>query len=97
MNLSTSIALLLPALVGGTAVVLTADDLYGIYERANAKAAEVQTRNDAQLLEAAQLMYEASTGKRNASVEELVAAGYLKPEFLTRERVSAGTPLPTSE
>lgn len=97
MNLSSSLALLLPALVGGTAVVLTADDLYGIYARATAKAAEVQTRNDAQTIEAAQLMYEASTGKHNASAEELVAAGYLKPEFLTRESVKPATPLPTSE
>lgn len=95
MNFSSSLALLMSALVGGTAVVLTADDLYGIHERATAKAAEVQARNDAQMLEAARIWYQVEGGPADATPEQLVAAGYLKPEFLTRERVTPGT-LPQS-
>lgn len=87
MNLSSSLALALSAVVGGSVVVLTADDLHQVYVDANNMAASVQEKNDAQLLEAARLMHEMQTGRQNASVEELVAAGYLKPEFLKREKV----------
>jgi len=95
MNFSSSLALLMSALVGGTAVVLTADDLYGIHERATARAAEVQARNDAQMLEAARIWYQVEGGPAGASVQELVDKGFLKPEFLTRERVTPDT-LPQS-
>ena len=37
-------------------------------------------------------MHEMQTGRQNASVEELVAAGYLKPEFLTRQKVQREEP-----
>lgn len=87
MNLNTAIALLLPAVVGTTTVALTAEDLAAVYAEGTAKAAWVQEQNDKQLLEAARLMYEMDTGKRGATEQELVAAGYLKPEFLTREAV----------
>jgi hypothetical protein len=96
MNFSSSLALLMSALVGGTAVVLTVDDLFGIYERATAKAAEVQARNDAQMLEAARIWYQSQGGPADASVQELVDKGFLKPEFLTRERVTPASPPPTS-
>lgn len=57
----------------------------------------MQERNDAQTVEAARIWYQLQGGPADASEQELVDKGYLKPEFLTRERVTLDTPLPTSE
>lgn len=97
MNFNLALSLLVPALVGGTVVALSAEDLTSIHNHAMEKAAEVQARNDAQTLEAARLMLELGGGKPNASAEELVAAGLLKESFLSRERVTPQSPVPTSE
>ena len=96
MSLNSSLTLLLASLGTATAA-LTAVELSEVYTEAAAKAAQVQTKNDAQTLEAARIWYQLQGGPANASEQELVDKGYLKPEFLTRERVMHGTPLPTSE
>lgn len=85
--MNQALALLLASLAMSGGVLITGAELAGIYNEATAKAARVQAQHDAQLVEAAQLMYQAANGGKVATVEQLVAAGYLKPEFLTREKV----------
>lgn len=98
MNLNLALTLLLPALVGGTLVAVTAVDLAQIHDEARGKAAIVQAQHDAQTLEAARILFELNTGRAPADEQELVARGYLKESWLTRERVDT-TPLtlPASE
>lgn len=83
----TGLPLLLASLAVSGGVLLTSAQLAGIYNEATAKAAKVQAQHDAQLVEAAQLMYQSANGGQVATVEQLVEAGYLKSEFLTREKV----------
>lgn len=96
MSLNSSLTLLLASLGTATAAI-TAVELSDVYTEATAKAAQVQERNDVQTLEAARIWYQLQGGPADASEQELVDKGYLKPEFLTRERVEPATPLPTSE
>ena len=96
MSLNSSLTLLLASL-GTATVAITAAELSEVYTEASTKAAQVQARNDAQTLEAARIWYQMQGGPANASEQELVDKGFLKPEFLTRERVKPATPLPTSE
>lgn len=92
MNLTTTISVLLAGLSSTAGVALTADYLWQAHEAAVASAARIQAQQDAQLLEAAVVMYQAQFGtSATPSVEQLVEAGYLKPEFLTRERVQVQT------
>jgi hypothetical protein len=93
MTPSTALSVLLPALVAGALAVVTADELSAIHAGAAKTVAEVQARNDAQTLEAARVLYEMSGGPAEASAEELVAHGYLKPSWLTRERVAVPEPV----
>lgn len=92
MNLSTAIALL-AAGVGTTTVAVTSDELLSVYESAMSVAARVQQQNDAQLVKAARIAYAMNMGHaplgRAPTEAELVAAGYLESEFLTRERVES--------
>lgn len=92
MNLNLALTVLLPALVGGTLAVVTATDLAVIHDEAKGKAAAVQAQHDAQTLEAARILFELNTGRAPADEQELVARGYLKESWLTRERVDT-TPL----
>lgn len=88
MNMNVAIALLLTALTGAGTVALTADQLWNIHASASQTLQRVQATNDAQLLEAATVLYQLQTGQSDTpSVERLVELGYLKPEFLSRERV----------
>lgn len=86
MSLNSSLTLLIASLSTATAAI-TAAELSGVYTEAAAKAAQVQERNDAQTLEAARTWYQLQGGPADASEQELVDNGYLKPEFLTREKV----------
>ncbi len=92
MTLQLALTILIPAAIGTGVLAITVADLVAVHEKASGRAAEVQAMNDAQMLEAARLMHEMQTGKRNATEEELVAAGLLKPSWLTRERVDT-TPI----
>lgn len=96
MSLNSSLTLLLASLGTATAAI-TAVELSEVYTEAAAKAAQVQERNDVQTLEAARIWYQLQGGPADASEQELVDKGFLRPEFLTRERVEPATPLPTSE
>lgn len=88
MTPNLALSVLCTALVGGAVTVLTVDDLSAIHAGAAKKAAEVQAVNDAQTLEAAQVLYELNGGPAHASAEELVTKGYLKPAFLARQKVA---------
>lgn len=96
MSLNHPLTLLLAAL-GTTTAALTAAELSAVYNTAADKAADVQAQNDAQTVEAARIWYQLQGGPADASEQELVDKGFLKPEFLTRERVLRGAPLPSSE
>lgn len=86
--MNQALTLLLASLAVSGGVLITGAELAGIYNEATVKAARVQAQHDAQTLEAAQMMYQlANGGNGRATPEQLVAAGYLKPEFLTREKV----------
>lgn len=85
--MNQALTLLLASLAVSGGVLITGAELAGIYNEATVKAARVQAQHDAQLVEAAQLMYQAANGGKVASLAQLVEAGYLKPEFLTREKV----------
>lgn len=95
MSLNSSLTLLLASLGTATAAI-TAVELSEVYTEAAAKSAQVQERNDAQTLEAARIWYQLQGGPADASEQELVDRGYLKPEFLTRERVEPASRPPTS-
>ena len=90
--MTPALQLLLAATAVSGWLLVTDVQLAGIYNTAIEKAAAVQEQHDAQTVEAAQLMYQLSNGVVGATPEQLVAAGYLKPEFLTREKVDR-TPL----
>ena len=92
MTSNLALSLLVSALVGGGIAMVSVDDLSAINASAKGKLAAVQEMNDAQVFEAAQVMYELDGGVAKASAEELVAHGYLKPSYLTRERVQAEVP-----
>jgi hypothetical protein len=92
MTPTAAISLLTSALVGGALVVVSIDDLSAIHAGAVRKTEELHAANRAQVLEAAQVMYELSGGPAHACPEELVAQGYLKPAFLTRQPEQPAVP-----
>lgn len=57
MNLNAAITLLLPTIIGASAVAISVADMLSTHQAASAKAAQVQNINDQQLLEAARLVY----------------------------------------
>lgn len=93
MNLTASISLLLAALTGTGALLLTADDLWSTYDSAAHAAARVQAQNDAQLVEAATFLYQIDyPAAPRPTLQQLVDGGYLKPAFIDRERVAVPAP-----
>lgn len=89
MSLNPLIVLSLSTLIGATTVALTVDELTAVHENFTQAAAKVQVQHDQQLVEAATAMYQLNTGNGDVpTLEKLVALGYLKQEFLEREKVS---------
>lgn len=88
MNPSLAVSLLFAAAAGTGAMLLTEDELTSINISAVTKAADIQSLNDKQTVEAAQIGYFLESGVWTTSEEKLVKAGYLKPEFIGREKVS---------
>lgn len=88
MSYATLAAYAAASLVGATTVALTVEELVGAHEKYATVAAQVQEQHDAQLVEAAVIMYQFNTGNGDVpSVERLVELGYIKQEFLARKKV----------
>lgn len=61
---------------------LLSPDVADLIERSQTSIKRVDAINRAQVIEAASIFFMADRGRQPASVEELVAEGYLKPSIL---------------
>ncbi|MDQ2823584.1 MAG: hypothetical protein M3Y65_24930 [Pseudomonadota bacterium] len=81
--MNTLIALLVASLATAGAVLLTQDQLSDIQTQGQAKASLISRLNTNGTLHAATVQWQLDTANtRVPTPEELVAAGYLAPEFL---------------